>query len=509
MVGFRDAIHGSSAHVDPGVHTTDCTAVSDLPGVLDGRKVAVIGGGPGGILCAAHLAKLGAQVTVYERWPATKAWSQPGWNIMLGNVAGKSIQAAGLSSDFGQLWTAEGTSQHVVGKPPRYIGAMAGVRLPFTCTALRNEITAHLAAETLRVHGARVAFRHGVRLVGGAPGRGELEFETSDGGRERHTVDLVVGADGVHSHTRQLLIDQDSEVRVKAHACVTQTLCARLTPQGPPSAFGGLATACGQRFEVTPEGYEFKGATSAFCFAAPGSNAGPTAIILGCRRHGDDITASVTASAEWWRRAHTEPELSATLRRCFPHFPLVWLAEFAAAILAAGPKDLRLSMFVSCNKLGSGRAVLIGDAAHAMPSTIGMGCNMALLDGQALARAAVAVAGDLDAVAAQFTRDHLPDMHAVLRVAQRMYDVQNFRLHGNRWRALQGWFQAKAFALAGPSQQLPGLLRPKTTMLSLYAGDHRMRRVERDAHMLLAGIASAATATVAAVLWGTARLAML
>lgn len=33
--------------------------MSELPGVLDGKDVAVVGGGPGGILCAAHLAKLG------------------------------------------------------------------------------------------------------------------------------------------------------------------------------------------------------------------------------------------------------------------------------------------------------------------------------------------------------------------------------------------------------------------------------------------------------------------
>lgn len=101
---------------------------------------------------------------------------------------------------------------HFAGKAPTYIGAMAGVPLPFTCTALRAEITAHLAAETRRVHGDRVSFRDGATLVGGAPGRGELEFEVAGGGRERVAADLVVAADGVHSRTRDLLCEQ-----VRAH----------------------------------------------------------------------------------------------------------------------------------------------------------------------------------------------------------------------------------------------------------------------------------------------------
>ena len=54
-----------------------------------------------------------------------------------------------------------------------------------------------------------------------------------------------------------------------------------------------------------------------------------------------------------------------------------------------------------------------------------------------------------------------------------------------------------------------GCVRPKTTLLSLYAGDCRMRRVERDSQVLLAVLAFAVAAAVAALcvlLWGGARL---
>ena len=42
----------------------------------------------------------GAQVTVYERRPADKADSAPGWNIVLGRIAARAIKAAGLSAAF-------------------------------------------------------------------------------------------------------------------------------------------------------------------------------------------------------------------------------------------------------------------------------------------------------------------------------------------------------------------------------------------------------------------------
>lgn len=134
---------------------------------------------------------------------------------------------------------------------------------------------------------------------------------------------------------------QDATLRVKEEPCGVLTLTTRLTPQGPPTSYGALATPCGQRFEVVPPAYRFKGATSAFCLRSPGGDPALTSIILGCRRHGDDVTAAINACAEWWGRQHREADLRATLRRCFPHFPVVWQEEIVHAVLAASAKDLR------------------------------------------------------------------------------------------------------------------------------------------------------------------------
>ena len=78
------------------------------PRVLAGKTAAVVGGGPGGMLCAAHLARLGAAVEVFERHdPAAVDEGKPPpavWTIGLAAPATRSVKAAGLNPDFGKKW---------------------------------------------------------------------------------------------------------------------------------------------------------------------------------------------------------------------------------------------------------------------------------------------------------------------------------------------------------------------------------------------------------------------
>lgn len=68
---------------------------------MEELTVAVIGAGPGGVLCAAAFAQQGADVSVYERRSEQQqAAPELGWSIALGGVARQALEAAGLSSDF-------------------------------------------------------------------------------------------------------------------------------------------------------------------------------------------------------------------------------------------------------------------------------------------------------------------------------------------------------------------------------------------------------------------------
>jgi 2-polyprenyl-6-methoxyphenol hydroxylase-like FAD-dependent oxidoreductase len=65
----------------------------------------VVGGGPAGCLAAAHLARLGATVTVYEAAPlVTAAGKQPGWMMVLNRVSGEAIVRAGLNPTMSEKY---------------------------------------------------------------------------------------------------------------------------------------------------------------------------------------------------------------------------------------------------------------------------------------------------------------------------------------------------------------------------------------------------------------------
>ena len=85
---------------------------------MAGKTVGIAGGGPGGMLCAAQLARLGAAVEVFERHdPEAADTGRPPpavWSIALGTVARRAIEAAGLNPDFGPQWKCVSSERRVV-----------------------------------------------------------------------------------------------------------------------------------------------------------------------------------------------------------------------------------------------------------------------------------------------------------------------------------------------------------------------------------------------------------
>lgn len=86
---------------------------------------------------------------------------------------------------------------------------------------------------------------------------------------------------------------------------------------------------------------------------------------------------------------------------------------------------------MTCSKLASGRALLLGDAAHAISPNIGMGCIAALQDSEILARACIAADGDIEASAAQYNTDRLANAHALTLVSQQVDAVNTYQYHRN------------------------------------------------------------------------------
>jgi hypothetical protein len=111
------------------------------------------------------------------------------------------------------------------------------------------------------------------------------------------------------------------------------------------------------------------------------------------------------------------------------------VAACAQAILAC-----RAVSFVRCSKLGSGRAVMVGDAAHAFSPNLGCGAASGMQDGVLLA-ACVAKHLEaglcLDGIAETWTESRIADAHAYTRISYSLAELQYYPLHKSLLRLVK------------------------------------------------------------------------
>jgi len=330
------------------------------PLLLPLNNVAIIGAGLAGLGLSLFLKQHNIHSTIYELRPAAVTSAGA---VMLAPNALRSLDAISVYAriapqgyHFRDLTFRNNAHEYLdayeMGNAERY-----------GYDALRIYRQALLDAHKAAIAAAGIPIVYGKRfshIVSESAEEG-ITFAFTDG--EQYTVDLLVGADGIHSSVRKFL---DPDV-APAFSGVMAIMCAL------PTAAVKLP------FEPYPTPISIHGAGGAWVMA-PQNPAGSE--LLG----GIQYRTHARDRAEWEALGRDKAQLMAMVREQYEK----WNLMVQSAMDAVKPEDLSIWAFHTVPKLRTwssspGKMVLLGDAAHAISPAAGQGVNQAFEDAHALA----------------------------------------------------------------------------------------------------------------------------
>ncbi|MEW2406290.1 FAD-dependent oxidoreductase [Streptomyces griseoviridis] len=367
----------SESHERDGGNATDGGNARDGWNATDtgGRgspRIAVVGGGIGGLVVAGMLHRHGIAATVYERDRALDARGHGGTLDLHPGSGQRALAELGLTEAFRAEARPEGENLRVLDPAGRTLGHHA----PEPGSGTRPEIDRGALRKLLLTRVPETAISWGRRLTGveELPSGGHrLAF--ADGGLA--DCDLLIGADGGRSRVRPLLTDA-RPAHLSAYLQLTVTDADRRSPG--TAAFVGPGS-----------------------LMALGDNRN-----LGAQRSGDGtirVSVTVRTDAGWLDRQRfadlTWEETVARLHGLFADWDpgLTGLIDACDAGSLVGRNIEALP--VGTRWPSRPDVTLLGDAAHLMPP-VGEGANQAMLDGVLLARAIAGSGDDLGAAVAAY-----------------------------------------------------------------------------------------------------------
>lgn len=380
-----------------------------LPRVIEGRerlrddghmtRVAIIGGGIGGLAAAGALLRAGAEVSVYE---AAGELKEIGAGVALHANAMRVLRFIGVeeavrrvAGKSDQAVTRDGISGRVISSTSRARqAALHGIEPATVHRAdLLDVLAAALPADIASL---------GKRCTGVESGESGAVARFADGTEAE--ADVIIGADGIHSATRTALFGPDSP-RFTGKICYRSVI---------PAA-------------------RVRGSALADVAADNGQWLGPHGTIVLYPLRGEELVNVVCHHDDDSYRHEswvTECPREEVLQRYAGWHPSL------LRLFEAGDTWYKWALYDRdpIPAWTKGRVTLLGDAAHPMLPYLGQGACQALEDGAVLANALAGSPGDPAAALAAYERARRPRASVVVLTA-RERGVSNHL--PSRWAALR------------------------------------------------------------------------
>ena len=348
-----------------GLVSADSFAVPDTDNL---PHIAIIGAGIGGVALAVACLHRGIPFTIYERDNSFNERSQ-GYGLTL-QQASKAIEGFGIS----KLEKGVVSTRHLVHTPDGKVVAEWGMRkwLQNSDKQSPKKTNIHIARQALRSAlieqlGGNDIIKWGHQLIDfneNQNGETEIKFMV-DGQIKPAKADLIVGADGIRSAVRTILIGEETSPLRYLDCIVILGICPLSALENIDNALLDSATVFqtangNERIYVMP----FDADSVMWQLSFPMS---------------EEDAKNLSAQG-------SEALKEEAIRRTKWHTPVPEIINATVANHISGYPVYDRALLVPGLMKNFGKATLIGDAAHPMSPFKGQGANQALLDALLLAR---------------------------------------------------------------------------------------------------------------------------